>query len=302
MMNAALELPMGRLALGTAQFGPAYGISNTRGMLSRSEACAILTDALEQGVRTIDTAEGYTGAEATIGSVLASSSVDVELVSKFPGGVTGRALATHLSGSLSRLGVEYLHGYLAHDWSSLLDPKVVDALHRARDGGLILGFGASVYYPREVEDLLGRGVDFDIVQLPYSIVDQRFRPLLHELSERNVRVHARSVFLQGLLLMRPDRVPAALSTMVPTITALRSEAAELGVPLQTLLLAAPLCQQSVDRVVLGVTSIEELRMNVSALEVETMAKVPPARAEAFVISDERLILPTHWPKDVSDAL
>ena len=42
----------------------------------------------------------------------------------------------------------------------------------------------------------------DVVQLPYSVYDQRMlaNGTLKMLRSKNIQVHARSVFLQGLLL------------------------------------------------------------------------------------------------------
>ena len=57
------EIAARKLGLGTVQFGLPYGVSNTRGQVSRAEAAAILALAAKAGIATLDTAAGYGTAE-----------------------------------------------------------------------------------------------------------------------------------------------------------------------------------------------------------------------------------------------
>ncbi len=302
-MTSALSQDLrGKLALGTAQFGLAYGISNKQGRVPPAEVAIILREATGSGVRTIDTAEGYGDSERIIGSAIAELQHEFEIVTKFPAGLGRDSLGEHLAGSLARLGVASLNGYLAHDPHSLLDAGIVDALCEAQERGLVQRFGASVYHPSEIEKYLERDIDFSLVQLPYSIVDQRFASLLPELAKRDVRVHVRSLFLQGLLLMEPDQVPTHLSRILPAIAWLRDEAAAIEVPPQTLLLGIGLLADGIDRVVVGVTSVEEFRMNVSALELVSASQLDLARLRSVALEEESIILPSRWLGQFDEAL
>ena len=57
-----------RLALGTAQFGLAYGINNKSGQTQLSEVQSILSEAKRCGVDTLDTAAAYGQSEEVLGS------------------------------------------------------------------------------------------------------------------------------------------------------------------------------------------------------------------------------------------
>ena len=61
--------------------------------------------------------------------------------------------------------------------------------------------GVSVYTPEELDKYID---DIDIVQIPLSIADGRFLPFLPKLRKRGVEIHARSVFLRGMLLDKFD--------------------------------------------------------------------------------------------------
>ena len=62
--------------------------------------------------------------------------------------------------------------------------------------------GVSIYDPSELNLLENRNIYPEIVQAPYNIFDQKIyrSGWLQKLVDRDVEIHARSVFLQGLLL------------------------------------------------------------------------------------------------------
>ena len=62
--------------------------------------------------------------------------------------------------------------------------------------------GISIYEPSELDNILAH-FDFDIIQSPFNILDNRLLTSgwLNRLNSQDVEVHIRSVFLQGLLLM-----------------------------------------------------------------------------------------------------
>ena len=61
---------MGKLILGTAQFGMDYGINNLRGKIPKSEVFEVLDYALDAGIDTLDTAYNYGQSERIIGEYL----------------------------------------------------------------------------------------------------------------------------------------------------------------------------------------------------------------------------------------
>ena len=80
----------------------------------------------------------------------------------------------------------------------------IDALQALKSEGLIRAAGISIYDPSELNDIWPLWKP-DIVQAPFNVLDRR---LLHsgwlqKLIDHGVRVHTRSAFLQGLLLMPP---------------------------------------------------------------------------------------------------
>jgi aryl-alcohol dehydrogenase-like predicted oxidoreductase len=203
-----------KLALGTAQFGLPYGIANRSGRVALDETAAIVRSARSAGIRTLDTAIAYGDSELRLGTVGVS---DWDVVSKLPAvpqecGNVGDWALESVRASLHRLGVERLYALLLHQPAQLLERRGAD-LYRALEGikaaGLAQRIGVSIYDPSELDDLVPNFA-LDIVQAPFNVVDARLLDSgwLARLADAGIEVHARSVFLQGLLLMPADARPA----------------------------------------------------------------------------------------------
>ena len=204
-----------RLAIGTAQFGLTYGVANQNGQVSLAAAREIILRAAESGVDTLDTAMAYGNSEQRLGEIGVGGFKVITKLQAIPEECPNISIwiTKCVAASLARLGVAKLEGLLLHKPSQLLEPhgqKIHDALIRLKSDGLVNKIGVSIYDPGELDDLTAQ-FPMDIVQAPFNIVDQRLRTSgwLGRLASMNVELHARSIFLQGLLLMdeasRPEK-------------------------------------------------------------------------------------------------
>jgi hypothetical protein len=157
---------------------------------------------------------------------------------------------------------------------------------RGRAGGV----GFSIYDPAEL-DRLWPVLRPDLVQAPCNVLDRRLirSGWLDRLNANGVRVHLRSVFLQGLLLMDAERRPERFALWGELLDGwLAWCAANRTTPLQSSLSFA-LSQPGVDRVVVGVDSVGQLEQILQALD----ASVPLPPPELFS-DDQELIEPSRW--------
>lgn len=284
------------IALGTAQFGLAYGVSNRRGLIPKAEVFEILKLAAENGIDTLDTAQAYGTSEAVIGEFVKSSGLQFNVITKLKD-VAGEDTEPALRGSLVKTGVGRFYGVMLHSYGEQPGEKAdYGALLKARDSGLVLKTGFSLYHPEQAEKLLADKVSFDLVQVPYSIVDRRFERVFPALKRAGVEVHARSVFLQGLLLMEPADIPEKLSGIKLKVKRLRDLARELKVTLPALCAGYALSEPGVDKVVMGVDSLENFAENLADLGAFFAAEPPGLKAALDSLSetDEKLILPQNW--------
>ena len=72
---------------------------------------------------------------------------------------------------------------------------------------LILKYGFSIYYPDKINFFI-KYFRPQIIQIPYSVFDRRFEKdnILEKISKKNIEIHARSIFLQGVLLDKKIQV------------------------------------------------------------------------------------------------
>lgn len=221
-----MTLQKSKLVLGTAQLGLKYGLNNTHNQPTQEESFSILDAALAAGINTFDTSYAYGTAEDVLGAWIQDRSLagNICVISKmkphalndYPDGTKAAdIIRTEIEKSLKRLHLESLDGYLFHSPYYIYLRHVVEGLKKVRDMGLVKNIGVSIYNEDEALQAAELGVDY--VQVPYNIFDQRLdATAFFGLAKKNkVTVFARSPFLQGLLLMRPDQLPEHLSYISP---------------------------------------------------------------------------------------
>jgi aryl-alcohol dehydrogenase-like predicted oxidoreductase len=291
-----------KIGLGTTQFGLDYGISNRSGQVDEREVREIIAVAERAGVRVVDTAAAYGDAEGRLGRALAPDH-RFRIVTKLPrlpeelkAPATDGWARTAFAASLARLDAVAVYGLLIHRVGDLLGPRgpqLWSTLESLRSEGAVEMIGASIYTARDLDSLLER-YPLQLVQVPLNVFDQRLLESGHlaRLKAAGIEVHARSVFLQGLLLMDPDALGDRYFDPARTpLTAFQSAARAAG---RTPLQAAVSFAVSIDEVDAAVVGVTE-----AAQFAEILAAAEPTLARdwyrPFALEDERILDPSLWP-------
>lgn len=284
-----------KLALGTVQFGLAYGVANTQGQVSLPVATQIVQAAQQAGIDTLDTAIAYGNSEACLGQIGVEPFRVISKLPALPSDVTDVAtwVVQQVASSLARLQVDRLDGLMLHRPADLLGVHG-QALAAALDGVVSSGHaqavGISIYDPTELDQIWPIWQP-QIIQSPLNVLDQRLisSGWLARLADAGVRVHTRSAFLQGLLLMPTAQRPAYFAPWHAVLT--RWDAwcvAQQVSPLQACLSFAQ-SFAAVERVVFGVDVVEQLNQIVAAAQqpIDTDWSV-------WAQTDRALIEPSRW--------
>ena len=189
------ETKISKILLGTVQFGMPYGIMNRYGQVPAKEVEDILTTAFNSGIHSLDTSGDYGDSEQIIGTIIKNNpTLKFDIYSKN----ATDDIEYSFNESFNRLNSIY--GYSIHYFKTYNDnPSVWDEMRKLKDCGKVKKVGMSIYSPRELEVLLDKGIELDIIQVPSNILDRRFNSYFEELRKKGVEIHIRSVFLQGLL-------------------------------------------------------------------------------------------------------
>ena len=150
--------------------------------------------------------------------------------------------------------------------------------------------GVSVYDAEQIDAVL-RVFTPDIVQLPISVLDQRLllNGRLERLKKEGVEIHARSVFLQGLLLMPLSRMPAYFDPIFPLLSRWHSAAQLQGMTLAQAALSYVRDIVFVDTVLVGVENLEQFRTCLTDFVVE-----PTFDASGLACDDPLFVNPALW--------
>lgn len=289
---------MAELALGTVQFGLKYGVANAGERVSHDEVRAILDAARDCGINTLDTAIAYGDAEANLGAVGSDGFAIITKVAPLPAGIDDVEtwIVESIKGSLDRLKRKSVDAVLLHRAPEAIGQHsraYQSALARLKGEGLCGAVGVSIYTPEELDAIWVHpsGWRPEIIQGPYNVLDRRLAASgwLDRLSGEGVRIHTRSAFLQGLLLMAPEKRPSYFDAFKPLLDRWHDTCRAAG---ETPLAAALgfVCREPrIEKAVIGVDSAAQLREIAAA--AGTAGEGVPAD---LVSNDLSLIDPSRW--------
>jgi aryl-alcohol dehydrogenase-like predicted oxidoreductase len=206
---------MHRIGLGTVQFGSRYGVTNKLGKPSRKECEKIIETAIDAGIKYYDTAAYYGDADLILASCLPPG---MKVVTKIN-------TPSEANQSIDIFG-ENLYAILSDKWAAEWPIKS----------------GISVYWPNKIDP------ESQIVQMPLNLADTRNLKLAQIYHDRGVEVHARSIFLQGLLLEKGATIRQCLKFVL---------------------------DQPVDVALVGVNSSDEIKQIIEAVETIDQETVIP---------------------------
>ena len=296
-----------KIAVGTVQFGLPYGIANRVGKTPREMAAAILDRAKAEGATLLDTAIAYGDSEQVLGEIGAARN-GWQIISKLPGLPPDLAVddiaqwvETTVQASLDRLRADNLSGLLLHRPHDLLGAHgqiLADTLLGLREKGIASAIGVSIYGPEDLDALfLDRAgstiIPLDIVQAPANALDRRLEVSgwATRLSQAGTRIHLRSAFLQGLLLMPLADLPEHLSWLRPDLQSWHDWLMSTGANPLAATLHHVLSRDYAECVVLGMDSLNHLEQILAAAQMPTPA--PPADLHS---RNATLLDPRKWTK------
>ncbi len=276
-----------KLALGTVQFGLDYGISNRNGITSPEEVRRILYFCDDIGIDTLDTAYGYGESETVLGQ---NNLKSFRVITKFLS--TDMEIPNfeiQIKESLRRLNLKSTYGILAHrPMDILMNPEKWDYLQLMKRNGVVDKIGFSFNDPSEVSLVIEKGFIPDLVQAPFNFFDNRFSKYLMLLKEKHrTEIHTRSTFLQGLFFMNPIHLSHFFDPIKDELTQLQGNCKSLSGSL----LKYVLNQSFVDKVVMGINSLDQLDSNIKSLEI-----AEPLDSSNLIKYPEEILTPSKWPQ------
>jgi aryl-alcohol dehydrogenase-like predicted oxidoreductase len=202
-----------RFILGTASLGMDYGIANQGPGKLEVDSTAILNEAKNLGIQIVDTAPAYGKAEEIIGQYHTSNAKFI-VHTKISGSceLTYKKALRSIQNSIRNLNVSKIDVLYFHSPELFLNGRnnqTIQIINSISETENVNKLGVSVYLEKEIEIISNDWPEIEVFQVPENILDQRLlhSEIISELSESGAEFHVRSIFLQGLALMDPQKVP-----------------------------------------------------------------------------------------------
>jgi aryl-alcohol dehydrogenase-like predicted oxidoreductase len=288
-----------KITLGTAQIGFNYGIKNNYKKIKLKETNKILNSLSKLDINYIDTAHGYGNAEKILGNFDLKNK---KLITKLPKLDLRKNINNQINYfinlSLNNLNKKSIYALLLHNSEQILSLKgkqIFNQLQILKKNGKVKKIGYSLYSPNSLHTIINKKLIPDIVQIPYNILDQRFEEnnFLTKLKKYKIEIHARSVFLQGLLLMKFDNLHNYFDKYKSTLNNFQYLANELKLTNFELALYYVLQNSSIDNVVIGVDSYKNLHQIIKAKEKFIKYKLKKIIFNEYDFK-KKLSNPTYW--------
>lgn len=193
-----------KLVLGSANLGTNYGLFKNK--ISLKEFKKIEKLVLLSKINFIDTATSYVNSEKIIGdSKLKNLNIitKIKLPNKKNTYIKNWALK-EISKSLNKLKIKKIYGILIHNHKDLLGKygrEYLLSLQDLKRKKIVKKIGISIYNTEEIKKIWNFWKP-DIIQVPINPIDNRILDSgwINILKKFKVKIFARSIFLQGLLI------------------------------------------------------------------------------------------------------
>ncbi len=261
------KIEKNKLILGTVQMGVAYGINNHSGKISMQHSIELLDYAFDHGIELLDSAEAYGNAHEVIGVFHKKHpEKQFKVITKLPH-QSNMDIRAKVDDYIEELKVDQLHALLFHSFATYRDhSEHYDVLNTLKLEGKTKFIGVSVYTNEELETVMMND-DIDIIQLPFNLFDNvNLRgDILKKAKAKGKMIHTRSAVLQGLFFKDPNDDMRIVQKLKNELLQISNISKRHHISISQLALSYCLSQPTIDNVLIGVDSIEQLKDNLSAV-------------------------------------
>ena len=298
------------IAFGGVEIGIPYGIGveNTVDMISENEAIQLLHAALDGGINFFDTARMYGESENIMGKAFRNQRDKVVICTKCCHLIDeGRKIPTSkvlkenieksLAESLRALQTDYVDVFMLHQGSlNILESDEISSIYLSlKKEGKIRATGVSTYTPEETKKAIEVGV-WDVIQIPFNLMDQRQADCFLNAKEKSVGLVVRSVLMKGLLSNRGKDLHPALRDVEKHIECYEELLKSSGFNLPMLATKFALSFPEVSSILVGIDRMEYLDQSLKAANGIYLEEELKNRAKQLEFPNSDFLNLHHWSK------
>lgn len=193
-----------KLIIGSAQFSGSYGIKPAK--IDQTDLNKINKILQQHKIFSFDTAPFYLKSSIKLKKIVNSKShvyTKVKYKGNFPNLNT---IIDNLLKQKNDLKIDKFKGVFIHDFE--INQKndfnnLIKVCNLLKESKISSNIGFSIYEVETLKFIL-KNIDFQILQLPINILNQKFIKYLPDVKNYKIKIFARSIFMQGALIETPS--------------------------------------------------------------------------------------------------
>ena len=283
------------IILGSANFNQIYGIK--KNFIKKKEIKRSFNLALKNNIRIIDTSPLYNKSEKIIGLLNNDKFKIISKIPKIPRNIKKKNIKKwvklKVSNSLKNLKIKKFECLLLHNVDSLLSKngnEIYKNIKNMKRIGLTNKIGISIYDFNILDKILKK-FKFDLIQAPFNILDQRLVTTgwLKKLKKRKIKVYVRSIFLQGILLLKHNQLPEKLKKLNKNLIIWENWLKKNKFKPLQVCISFVLNQRQLDGIVVGYNNKNQLNQILKQKKMKSSFSIPNLN-----IRNRKLIDPRKW--------
>ena len=283
-----------KIIIGTANFNLKYRLKNNN-KLNKAKINKILEYCYANKINIFDTARNYDESENIIGEFINKNKIkNFKIITKFKPSNSKILLSNYLD-SYKKLKIKPWC-ILLHDAKQYIDNSYREELFNLKKEHNIKKIGVSVYTEKEIFETL-KVQKPDVIQLPINILDQKFihNGLLKRIKNNNIEIHARSIFLRGLLYYKPSQIINIFPKIKKEILFLNkiAQSNDLSIGELSLIWASKI--KEIDKIILGVSTSNDIKSNLIIIKKKIQNNYFE-KINKININNQNIINPSKWKK------
>ena len=303
-------IEVSEVAFGGVEIGIPYGIGvkTATDMLSETDAIKLLHNAIDSGINFFDTARMYGDSESIMGEAFRGFRNKVIIATKCrhlrnedgslpKNSKLNELIVASLNESLKMLQTDYVDIFMLHqaDLQILRNETISTIFLNLKKEGKFRATGVSTYTTEETKKAIETGA-WDIIQLPFNLMDQRQETLFSLAEKERVGIVIRSVLMKGLLSDRGKGLHPALEEVERHIKCFDELLVDVSYNLATLATKFALSFPEVSSVLVGIDRPEYLYKSLQAANGIYLDNNRLARAKELSYPDPVFLNLPYWDK------
>jgi len=303
-------ISVSEVAFGGVEIGIPYGIGikSTKDMLSENEAIKLLHAAIDSGINFFDTARMYGHSEMIMGKAFKDRRSEVVISTKCrhlrdeSGNLPGdselkKIILDSLTESLEALQTDYVDIFMLHQADlEILENKTISTLFfKLKKEGKCKATGLSTYTTEETRKAIANG-DWDVIQVPFNLLDQRQGAFFSLASQKGIGVIIRSVLMKGLLSVKGKSLHPALKQVEEHISNYNELMTGTDYNLSALAMKFALSFPDVSSVLVGIDRLDYLSQSLQSANGIYLDNLKLERAKELAYPEPDFLNLPYWDK------